>query len=270
MNNKSIKPDRLIESLVSKQEAENQQFSLLVNSLLEGGIIKRKGDLRFDHIRFLTADLPSLGKSIFETVLFPMGYAMSGYEIKTQAITTYSYFHSLRYYPRVDIDIVEMKRLPQYLRKIVGQYEEQITKEKAAKIIENQDDIYDLLFSSRWSRAALGHYKVLMEDHPLLAYLLHHQCPVSNCVLKVDALPRGYNTYRDFLDYIKALGLEIDRSGDMRHAIEGGALHTFSTIPSVSKAIFADGEEVEINQDFLILAVKQSIKKPKQQKIVIE
>jgi len=263
MKRSSIKPDRLINSLISKQQVENQQFSLLVNSLQESGVIKGIGDLRFDHIRFITADLPSLGKSIFEMVLHPMGYKSSGYEIKAQAITTYSYYHPQGYYPRVDIDIAEMDRLPGYLRKIVAQYEAQIPEEQSSKVIESQEDIYDLLFSPRWSRASLGHYKVLAEDHPLLAQLIHHQCPVSNCVLKIDALPDGYNTYRDFIEYLSGLGLEVDRAKDKRHAIEGGALQTFNTKPSVFKAIFADGEEVETYQDFLLLAMRQKATKLK-------
>ncbi|MFT6807551.1 MAG: hypothetical protein ACJA01_000771 [Saprospiraceae bacterium] len=259
MNRNFIKPDRLINSLISKQQVENQQFALLVSSLVGGGVIRGIEDLRFDHIRFLTADLPSLGKSMFEMVLFSMGYKSCGYEIKAQAITTYSYYHPQRYYPRVDIDMAEMLRLPKYLRQIINQYEQQIAKEQASKIIKSQEDLYDLLFAPRWSRASLGHYKVLMEDHPLLAQLVHHQCPVANCVLKIDALPEGYSTYPEFLDYLKGLGMEIDRSRDKRHAIEGGAVHTFSTIPSIFKAIFADGEEVEISQDFLLLAIKQRV-----------
>lgn len=261
MNRSAIDPQKLIHTLITKQKAENDQFSLLVNSLLEGSIITGIEDLRFDHIRFLTAELPSMGRAHFEQVLLLFGYESSGYEIKHQAITTYSYIHRDPFYPRVDIDIAEMHRLPAYLRKIVQQYADQVHCATIANELRDQAELYDFLFSPRWSRASLGHYKVLREDHPMLAFLIHHQCPVSNCILKIDALPDGYNTYKEFLEFLKGIGLQLDRSRELLHTQEGGAFHTFNTVPSKSRALFADGEEVEIEHDFLMLGIKNKVVK---------
>jgi len=248
-----------LDELMSTYSERVEDVEKITSAMIQSGVIGNKSDIENDHIAFRTMGVQHLGIASLEKVFLHHGYTKMDYMcFEKKQLNAYWYAPPLPEFPRIFISELIVDELPQFAQDIIHQYTDQIEGDPVDDLdLDDAHDIAQFLHSPLWRLPTLAHYKILADVSEYGAWVIYNRYYLNHYTISVHNLPDGYNTMEGFVEFVRGLGLKLNKSNGVIKKSADGLLKQSSTMAGMITASFSDGERIEIPGSYVEFAERK-------------
>jgi hypothetical protein len=239
--------DTVLNGLMSRYKARVPDVALIVNAMMEKGLIADASEIQNDHIAFRTMGVKNLGIQSLEKIFLAYGYQKrDAYVFDKKKLDAFWYSPPDPQYPRIFISELRVSDLSANVQKIIYSYTDTLTEDPVnALTLRHGESVDTFLHSPLWRTPTWEDFKTVRSESEYGAWVLYNRYYLNHFTLSVHELPDAFNTIDKFNKFVESLGVVLNNSNGKVKTSKDGKLIQSSTVSKSIKATFPhqDGSE---------------------------
>jgi hypothetical protein len=259
MNRKQHTLEQVLNGLMTRYKERVPDVSGIIQAMIKERIINDPSEIENDHIAFRTMGVKFLGIQSLEKIFLHYGYKrMDHYYFPEKKLDAYWYSPADAKDPRIFISELRVNDLSAKTKSIIKSYTDEVKSDPADKLdFDNASAVNVFLHSGLWRLPTWEDYSALGDESEYAAWTIYNRYYLNHFTISVHNLKDGYNTIRDFNNFIEKYGFVLnDSSGKIKKSPDGGLLQS-STVAHMINASFAHGEQHRIPGSYVEFAERR-------------
>ncbi|WP_164111044.1 MULTISPECIES: DUF1338 domain-containing protein [Sphingobacterium] len=248
--------DIVLNDLFDHYRSNVSDVNKITDALLAKGVIGSQEDIVNDHIAFRTLGVPHLGIKSFEKIFLALGYEKRDYyHFEGKKLDAYWFSSPQEGYPRIFVSELRVQDLSANVQEIIRKYTSAIVADPVDSIdLKNGQEVADFLQKPLWGLPTSSDYKSLLAESEYAAWVIYNRYYLNHYTISIHELKDGFNTLEEFNSFLKSIGVKLNNSGGVIKTSDDGLLRQSSTVSALYKALFADGQVLEIAGSYVEFA----------------
>ena len=251
--------DTVMRGLMRRYQERVPDVNIILDAMVEKGIISNPEDIENDHIAFRTLGVPHLGIASFEKIFLHYGYKKRDYYyFEGKKLDAHWFSPPEPPYPRIFVSELRVKELSEEAQRIIQRYTQEVKSDPVDSLNLNDGTTVDaFLHQPLWRAPSLDDYLTLLKESEYAAWVIYNRYYLNHFTISVHNLPAGYNTVAEFNNFLEKQGIKLnDSGGKVKESPDGGLLQS-STVAQMLEAQFADGEKHLISGSYVEFAERR-------------
>ena len=251
--------DIVLRGLMGRYKERVPDVKLILNAMIEEGVIDNDKEIENDHIAFRTMGVPQLGVKSFEKIFLHYGYEKKDhYFFEGKKLDAWWYSPLRETDPRIFVSELRVDDLSEESKKIIKTYTGEVTHDPVDDLdLDNGLEVDAFLHKALWRTPVLSDYKTLLNESEYAAWVIYNRYYLNHFTISVHNLPDGYNTVAGFNEFLESNGIKLNTSGGKIKISPDGGLIQSSTVAEMIDATFADGEKYKISGSYVEFAERK-------------
>jgi hypothetical protein len=251
--------DKVLDGLMSRYKERVPDVSVVINAMINEGVITNADDIENDHIAFRTMGVQHLGIQSFEKIFLHYGYTKQGYYyFEEKKLDAYWYAPPTEKQPRIFVSELKVGALSEKAQEIIYSYTNEVKADPVDSLDLNDAAAVDaFLHSPLWRTPTFSDYQILAQESEYAAWVIYNRYYLNHFTVSVHNLPEGYNTVAYFNVFLEKNGLLLNNSGGKIKISPDGGLLQSSTVAKKIDATFANGEVEAIPGSYVEFAERK-------------
>jgi len=251
--------DIVLRGLMGRYKERVPDVKLILNAMIEEGVIDNEKVIENDHIAFRTMGVPQLGVKSFEKIFLHYGYEKKDhYFFEGKKLDAWWYSPLRETDPRIFVSELRVDDLSEESQKIIKTYTGEVTHDPVNDLdLDNGLEVDAFLHKALWRTPVLSDYKTLLNESEYAAWVIYNRYYLNHFTISVHNLPDGYNTVAGFNEFLESNGIKLNTSGGKIKISPDGGLIQSSTVAEMIDATFADGEKYKISGSYVEFAERK-------------
>ena len=251
--------DIVLNELMRRYSDRVPDVKIIINAMVEAGIIGDAADIENDHIAFRTMGVPQLGVQSFEKIFLHYGYQKrEHYFFEGKKLDAWWYSPPRETDPRIFVSELRVGDLSEESQRIIKSYTDEVTADPADSLdLDNGFEVDDFLHKPLWRTPSLADYQTLLKESEYAAWVIYNRYYLNHFTISVHNLPDGYNTVADFNQFLEGIGIKLNTSGGKIKTSPDGGLIQSSTVAEMIEAEFANNETMQISGSYVEFAERK-------------
>lgn len=248
----------VLDGLITRYKERVPDVDIIVNGLLEEGILDSQPAFHNDHIAFRTMGVANLGIASMEKIFLHYGYEKKDYlYFEEKKLNAFWYHPPSPKYPRIFISELRVSELSNSTQEIILKYTNEVTTDPVDSLDLNNPIAVDyFLHEALWSLPTLSDYKTLLIESEYAAWTIYNRYYLNHFTISVHELSK-YNDLESFNTWLEGKGIQLNDSGGKIKKSPDGLLWQTATVAQMIEATFSDNEMMQIAGSYVEFAERK-------------
>ena len=205
----------ILESLFLVYSKRVPDVNKITTAMIKKGLVNNQNEIVNDHIAFRTMGVKYLGINSFEKIFLKHGYKkMDFYHFDAKKLDAFWYAPPSNDLPRIFISELKVDNLSIKAQEIIKSYTNTVTNDPVDKIdLNNSLQVSEYLQTPLWRLPTKNDYESLLFESEYAAWVIYNRYYLNHYTISVHDLPGEYSDLNQFNEFIKALGIKLNKSG---------------------------------------------------------
>lgn len=251
--------DVVLDGLMRRYKERVPDVGIILNAMVQQGIVESIGDIENDHIAFRTMGVPQLGVQSFEKIFLHYGYQKRDhYFFEGKKLDAWWYSPPRETDPRIFVSELRVGDLSEESQRIITSYTDEVPNDPADTLnLDNGEEVDAFLHKPLWRTPTVTDYQTLLKESEYAAWVIYNRYYLNHFTISLHNLPEGYNTVADFNTFLEKIGIRLNTSGGKIKVSPDGGLLQSATVAEMIDAEFADGEKLSISGSYVEFAERK-------------
>ncbi len=251
----------VLSGLMRRYSERVPDVQLVLNALIDAGVIASANEIENDHIAFRTLGVPNLGLASFEKIFGHYGYERRDpFNFVEKKLSAYWYAppKSEANLPRIFASELRVEELSTRAQQIIRQYTDTVVGDPVDALnLDNADAVDRFLHEPLWQTPTLSDYQALLAESEYAAWVIYNRYYLNHFTISVHNLKPGYNTIEEFVAFLQQQGLRLNSAGGIIKISPDGGLKQASTVARLLDAEFSGGDLFPIAGSYVEFAERR-------------
>ena len=213
--------------------------------MIKKGLVNNQNEIVNDHIAFRTMGVKNLGINSFEKIFLKHGYKkMDFYHFNAKKLDAFWYAPPSNDLPRIFISELKVDNLSIKAQEIIKSYTNTVTNDPIDKIDLNSSlEVSKYLQTPLWRLPTKNDYESLLFESEYAAWVIYNRYYLNHYTISVHDLPGEYSDLNQFNEFVKSLGIKLNKSGGEIKVSKDKLLRQSSSVANQIEAKFSEGEK---------------------------
>lgn len=248
----------ILNGLITRYKERVPDVDIIVNGLLEEGILDSESAFHNDHIAFRTMGVANLGIASMEKIFLHYGYEKKDYlYFEEKKLNAFWYHPPSPEYPRIFISELRVTELSNSTQEIILKYTNEVTTDPVDSLdLNNPIAVDHFLHKALWSLPTLSDYKSLLLESEYAAWTIYNRYYLNHFTISVHELLKC-NDLESFNNWLEAKGIQLNDSGGKIKKSPDGLLWQTATVAQMIEATFSDNKKMMISGSYVEFAERK-------------
>ena len=235
----------ILESLFLVYSKRVPDVNKITSAMIKKGLVNNQNEIVNDHIAFRTMGVKNLGINSFEKIFLKHGYKkMDFYHFDAKKLDAYWYAPPSNDLPRIFISELKVDNLSINAQEIIKSYTNTVTNDPIDKIDLNSSlEVSKYLQTPLWRLPTKNDYESLLFESEYAAWVIYNRYYLNHYTISVHDLPGEYSDLNQFNEFVKSLGIKLNKSGGEIKVSKDKLLRQSSSVANQIEAKFSEGEK---------------------------
>jgi len=235
----------ILESLFLVYSKRVPDVNKITTAMIKKGLVNNQNEIVNDHIAFRTMGVKNLGINSFEKIFLKHGYKkMDFYHFDAKKLDAYWYAPPSNDLPRIFISELKVDNLSINAQEIIKSYTNTVTNDPIDKIDLNSSlEVSKYLQTPLWRLPTKNDYESLLFESEYAAWVIYNRYYLNHYTISVHDLPGEYSDLNQFNEFVKSLGIKLNKSGGEIKVSKDKLLRQSSSVANQIEAKFSEGEK---------------------------
>ena len=235
----------ILESLFLVYSKRVPDVNKITSAMIKKGLVNNQNEIVNDHIAFRTMGVKNLGINSFEKIFLKHGYKkMDFYHFDAKKLDAYWYAPPSNDLPRIFISELKVDNLSIKAQEIIKSYTNTVTNDPIDKIDLNSSlEVSKYLQTPLWRLPTKNDYESLLFESEYAAWVIYNRYYLNHYTISVHDLPGEYSDLNQFNEFVKSLGIKLNKSGGEIKVSKDKLLRQSSSVANQIEAKFSEGEK---------------------------
>jgi len=235
----------ILESLFLVYSKRVPDVNKITTAMIKKGLVNNQNEIVNDHIAFRTIGVKNLGINSFEKIFLKHGYKkMDFYHFDAKKLDAYWYAPPSNDLPRIFISELKVDNLSINAQEIIKSYTNTVTNDPIDKIDLNSSlEVSKYLQTPLWRLPTKNDYESLLFESEYAAWVIYNRYYLNHYTISVHDLPGEYSDLNQFNEFVKSLGIKLNKSGGEIKVSKDKLLRQSSSVANQIEAKFSEGEK---------------------------
>tara|TARA_B100001778_G_scaffold237007_1_gene197669 strand:+ start:604 stop:1509 length:906 start_codon:yes stop_codon:yes gene_type:complete len=235
----------ILESLFLVYSKRVPDVNKITTAMIKKGLVNNQNEIVNDHIAFRTMGVKNLGINSFEKIFLKHGYKkMDFYHFDAKKLDAYWYAPPSNDLPRIFISELKVDNLSIKAQEIIKSYTNTVTNDPIDKIDLNSSlEVSKYLQTPLWRLPTKNDYESLLFESEYAAWVIYNRYYLNHYTISVHDLPGEYSDLNQFNEFVKSLGIKLNKSGGEIKVSKDKLLRQSSSVANQIEAKFSEGEK---------------------------
>ena len=235
----------ILESLFLVYSKRVPDVNKITTAMIKKGLVNNQNEIVNDHIAFRTMGVKNLGINSFEKIFLKHGYKkMDFYHFDAKKLDAYWYAPPSNDLPRIFISELKVDNLSINAQEIIKSYTNTVTNDPIDKINLNSSlEVSKYLQTPLWRLPTKNDYESLLFESEYAAWVIYNRYYLNHYTISVHDLPGEYSDLNQFNEFVKSLGIKLNKSGGEIKVSKDKLLRQSSSVANQIEAKFSEGEK---------------------------
>ena len=235
----------ILESLFLVYSKRVPDVNKITTAMIKKGLVNNQNEIVNDHIAFRTMGVKNLGINSFEKIFLKHGYKkMDFYHFDAKKLDAYWYAPPSNDLPRIFISELKVDNLSIKAQEIIKSYTNTVTNDPVDKIdLNNSLQVSEYLQTPLWRLPTKNDYESLLFESEYAAWVIYNRYYLNHYTISVHDLPGEYSDLNQFNEFVKSLGIKLNKSGGEIKVSKDKLLRQSSSVANQIEAKFSEGEK---------------------------
>ncbi|MCF2490422.1 DUF1338 domain-containing protein [Dyadobacter sp. CY347] len=249
----------VLNGLMRRYKERVPDVSIILNAMVNDGIVSSADNIENDHIAFRTMGVPHLGVQSFEKIFLHYGYKKRDhYFFEGKKLDAWWYSPPRESDPRIFVSELRVGDLSGESQRIIKSYTDEVTSDPVDALnLDNGEEVDAFLHQPLWRTPTVADYKTLLQESEYAAWVIYNRYYLNHFTISVHNLPDGYNTVAAFNEFLEKNGIRLNTSGGKIKISPDGGLLQSATVAKMIDAEFANNEHLEIAGSYVEFAERK-------------
>jgi hypothetical protein len=251
--------DVVLDGLMRRYKERVPDVGIILNAMVQEGIVENIKDIENDHIAFRTMGVPQLGVQSFEKIFLHYGYEKRDhYFFEGKKLDAWWYSPPRETDPRIFVSELRVGNLSEESQRIIKSYTDEVPSDPADTLnLDNGEEVDAFLHKTLWRTPTVSDYQTLLKESEYAAWVIYNRYYLNHFTISLHNLPDGYNNVADFNTFLEKTGIRLNTSGGKVKISPDGGLLQSATVAEMINAEFADGEKLSISGSYVEFAERK-------------
>lgn len=235
----------ILESLFLVYSKRVPDVNKITTAMIKKGLVNNQNEIVNDHIAFRTMGVKNLGINSFEKIFLKHGYKkMDFYHFDAKKLDAFWYAPPSNDLPRIFISELKVDNLSIKAQEIIKSYTNTVTNDPVDKIdLNNSLQVSEYLQTPLWRLPTKNDYESLLFESEYAAWVIYNRYYLNHYTISVHDLPGEYSDLNQFNEFVKSLGIKLNKSGGEIKVSKDKLLRQSSSVANQIEAKFSEGEK---------------------------
>ena len=235
----------ILESLFLVYSKRVPDVNKITTAMIKKGLVNNQNEIVNDHIAFRTMGVKNLGINSFEKIFLKHGYKkMDFYHFNAKKLDAFWYAPPSNDLPRIFISELKVDNLSIKAQEIIKSYTNTVTNDPVDQIdLNNSLQVSEYLQTPLWRLPTKNDYESLLFESEYAAWVIYNRYYLNHYTISVHDLPGKYSDLNQFNEFVKSLGIKLNKSGGEIKVSKDKLLRQSSSIANQIEAQFSEGEK---------------------------
>tara|TARA_Y200000002_G_scaffold175784_1_gene144937 strand:- start:197 stop:1102 length:906 start_codon:yes stop_codon:yes gene_type:complete len=235
----------ILESLFLVYSKRVPDVNKITTAMIKKGLVNNQNEIVNDHIAFRTMGVKNLGINSFEKIFLKHGYKkMDFYHFDAKKLDAYWYAPPSNDLPRIFISELKVDNLSINAQEIIKSYTNTVKNDPIDKIDLNSSlEVSKYLQTPLWRLPTKNDYESLLFESEYAAWVIYNRYYLNHYTISVHDLPGEYSDLNQFNEFVKSLGIKLNKSGGEIKVSKDKLLRQSSSVANQIEAKFSEGEK---------------------------
>lgn len=235
----------ILESLFLVYSKRVPDVNKITTAMIKKGLVNNQNEIVNDHVAFRTMGVKNLGINSFEKIFLKHGYKkMDFYHFDAKKLDAYWYAPPSNDLPRIFISELKVDNLSIKAQEIIKSYTNTVTNDPIDKIDLNSSlEVSNYLQTPLWRLPTKNDYESLLFESEYAAWVIYNRYYLNHYTISVHDLPGEYSDLNQFNEFVKSLGIKLNKSGGEIKVSKDKLLRQSSSVANQIEAKFSEGEK---------------------------
>jgi hypothetical protein len=235
----------ILESLFLVYSKRVPDVNKITTAMIKKGLVNNQSEIVNDHIAFRTMGVKNLGINSFEKIFLKHGYKkMDFYHFNAKKLDAFWYAPPSNDLPRIFISELKVDNLSIKAQEIIKSYTNTVTNDPVDKIdLNNSLQVSEYLQTPLWRLPTKNDYESLLFESEYAAWVIYNRYYLNHYTISVHDLPGEYSDLNQFNEFVKSLGIKLNKSGGEIKVSKDKLLRQSSSVANQIEAKFSEGEK---------------------------
>ena len=235
----------ILESLFLVYSKRVPDVNKITSAMIEKGMVNNQNEIVNDHIAFRTMGVKNLGIKSFEKIFLEHGYKkMDFYHFSRKKLDAFWYAPPSNDLPRIFISELKVDELSQKAQNTIKSYTDIVTMDPIDQIdLNSSKQVVKYLQSPLWRLPSKNDYEILLLESEYAAWVIYNRYYLNHYTISVHDLPGEYSNLDQFNQFVKSLGIKLNKSGGEIKISKDKLLKQSSSVANQISATFSGGEK---------------------------
>lgn len=235
----------ILESLFLVYSKRVPDVNKITTAMIKKGLVNNQNEIVNDHIAFRTMGVKNLGINSFEKIFLKHGYKkMDFYHFNAKKLDAFWYAPPSNDLPRIFISELKVDNLSIKAQEIIKSYTNTVTNDPVDKIdLNNSLQVSEYLQTPLWRLPTKNDYESLLFESEYAAWVIYNRYYLNHYTISVHDLPGEYSDLNQFNEFVKSLGIKLNKSGGEIKVSKDKLLRQSSSVANQIEAKFSEGEK---------------------------
>ncbi|OUV50587.1 MAG: DUF1338 domain-containing protein [Flavobacteriaceae bacterium TMED116] len=235
----------ILESLFLVYSKRVPDVNKITTAMIKKGLVNNQNEIVNDHIAFRTMGVKYLGINSFEKIFLKHGYKkMDFYHFDAKKLDAFWYAPPSNDLPRIFISELKVDNLSIKAQEIIKSYTNTVTNDPVDKIdLNNSLQVSEYLQTPLWRLPTKNDYESLLFESEYAAWVIYNRYYLNHYTISVHDLPGEYSDLNQFNEFVKSLGIKLNKSGGEIKVSKDKLLRQSSSVANQIEAKFSEGEK---------------------------
>ena len=235
----------ILESLFLVYSKRVPDVNKITTAMIKKGLVNNQNEIVNDHIAFRTMGVKYLGINSFEKIFLKHGYKkMDFYHFNAKKLDAFWYAPPSNDLPRIFISELKVDNLSIKAQESIKSYTNTVTNDPVDKIdLNNSLQVSEYLQTPLWRLPTKNDYESLLFESEYAAWVIYNRYYLNHYTISVHDLPGEYSDLNQFNEFIKSLGIKLNKSGGEIKVSKDKLLRQSSSVANQIEAKFSEGEK---------------------------
>ncbi len=248
----------ILNGLITRYKERVPDVDIIINGLLEEGILDGESAFHNDHIAFRTMGVANLGIASMEKIFLHYGYEKKDYlYFEEKKLNAFWYHPPSPEYPRIFISELRVTELSNSTQEIILKYTNEVTTDPVDSLdLNNPIAVDHFLHKALWSLPTLSDYKALLLESEYAAWTIYNRYYLNHFTISVHELSKC-NDLESFNRWLEGKGIQLNDSGSKIKKSPDGLLWQTATVAQMIEATFSDNKKMMISGSYVEFAERK-------------
>ena len=235
----------ILESLFLVYSKRVPDVNKITTAMIKKGLVNNQNEIVNDHIAFRTMGVKNLGINSFEKIFLKHGYKkMDFYHFNAKKLDAFWYAPPSNDLPRIFISELKVDNLSIKAQEIIKSYTNTVTNDPVDQIdLNNSLQVSEYLQTPLWRLPTKNDYESLLFESEYAAWVIYNRYYLNHYTISVHDLPGKYSDLNQFNEFVKSLGIKLNKSGGEIKVSKDKLLRQSSSVANQIEAKFSEGEK---------------------------